>query len=78
MESDEEDAGWGGKQHVTTASTPKRLFFFLPINAPWQVHPCPSSCSIQAAFPATDSGAYWCETGLGETSDMFNITVTGE
>lgn len=43
-----------------------------------QIHPCPSSCSIIAAFPATDSGAYWCEHGSGETSHRVNITVTGK
>ncbi|XP_076581120.1 uncharacterized protein LOC143317065 [Chaetodon auriga] len=42
-----------------------------------EVQPCPHSCSIYTAFPATDSGVYWCESGLGETSDTINITVTG-
>ncbi|KAI3376038.1 hypothetical protein L3Q82_016571 [Scortum barcoo] len=41
-----------------------------------EVGPCPSSCSITAAYPATDSGVYWCETGPGETSNTVNITVT--
>ncbi|XP_049423598.1 Fc receptor-like B isoform X5 [Epinephelus fuscoguttatus] len=41
-----------------------------------EVRPCPSSCSITAAFPATDSGVYWCETGRGETSNSVNISVT--
>ncbi|XP_078020079.1 uncharacterized protein LOC144459634 isoform X2 [Epinephelus lanceolatus] len=43
-----------------------------------EVRPCPSSCSITAAFPATDSGVYWCETGRGETSDSVNISVTAD
>ncbi|XP_074479623.1 low affinity immunoglobulin gamma Fc region receptor II-a-like isoform X2 [Sebastes fasciatus] len=41
-----------------------------------EVRPCPSSCFITAAFPATDSGEYWCETGPGATSNTVNITVT--
>ncbi|XP_038588254.1 low affinity immunoglobulin gamma Fc region receptor III-like isoform X2 [Micropterus salmoides] len=41
-----------------------------------EVHQYPSSCSIIAAFPTTDTGQYWCKTGLGETSDPVNITVT--
>nr|XP_046237055.1 uncharacterized protein LOC124054744 isoform X2 [Scatophagus argus] len=41
-----------------------------------EVHPCPLSCSISAAFPATDSGVYWCQTELGETSGGVNITVS--
>ncbi|XP_078020075.1 uncharacterized protein LOC144459633 isoform X2 [Epinephelus lanceolatus] len=43
-----------------------------------EVRPCPSSCSITAAFPATDSGVYWCETGRGETSNSVNISVTAD
>ncbi|XP_071315744.1 Fc receptor-like protein 5 isoform X2 [Trachinotus anak] len=41
-----------------------------------EVRPCPSSCSITHAFPATDSGVYWCENGLGTTGNTVNITVT--
>ncbi|XP_034021055.1 low affinity immunoglobulin gamma Fc region receptor II-a-like [Thalassophryne amazonica] len=41
-----------------------------------EVRPCLSLCSITAAFPTTDSGLYWCETGLGLTSDAVIINVT--
>ncbi|XP_034532775.1 high affinity immunoglobulin gamma Fc receptor I-like [Notolabrus celidotus] len=40
-----------------------------------EVHPCPS-CSISAAFPFTDSGEYWCQSGQGATSNSVNISVT--
>ncbi|XP_076023784.1 Fc receptor-like protein 5 isoform X2 [Genypterus blacodes] len=38
--------------------------------------PCSSPCSITAAFPATDSGDYWCQSVLGATSNSVNIAVT--
>ncbi|XP_067378820.1 high affinity immunoglobulin gamma Fc receptor I-like [Channa argus] len=41
-----------------------------------EVIKCTSPCSITAAFPATDSGVYWCEAGLEATSKTVNITVT--
>ncbi|KAM4536727.1 low affinity immunoglobulin gamma Fc region receptor III-A-like [Odontesthes bonariensis] len=41
-----------------------------------EVHPCQHPCTIRDAFPVTDSGEYWCETGLGATSSNVNITVT--
>ncbi|RVE60809.1 hypothetical protein OJAV_G00184350 [Oryzias javanicus] len=41
-----------------------------------ELHPCSSPCSITDAFPATDSGKYWCETNAGKTSREVNITVT--
>ncbi|KAM6960418.1 uncharacterized protein LKV04_021989 [Tautogolabrus adspersus] len=41
-----------------------------------EVSPCLSSCSISAAFPATDSGEYWCENRQAATSNSVNITVT--
>lgn len=50
---------------------------FITHNSSLQVRPCPASCVINGAFPATDSGAYWCESGAGETSSTVNITVTG-
>lgn len=43
-----------------------------------QLHPYPSACFVRAAFPVTDSGVYWCETGPGQTSGAVNITVSGE
>ncbi|XP_059210472.1 low affinity immunoglobulin gamma Fc region receptor II-a-like [Centropristis striata] len=42
-----------------------------------EVRPCSSSCSVSAAFPATDSGEYWCQSGTTGTSNSVNITVTG-
>lgn len=42
-----------------------------------QVHHCPLPCSITTAYPFTDSGAYWCESGLGAASSPINISVTG-
>lgn len=59
-EEEEEEAGWRVMKRTMDG----------------EVRPCPSSCNITAAFPATDSGAYWCETGPGETSNTVNITVT--
>lgn len=53
------------------------LSSFITHNSSLQVRPCPASCIIIGAFPATDSGAYWCESGAGETSKTVNITVTG-
>lgn len=50
---------------------------FVTHSSSLQVHPCPASCVVIGAFPATDSGAYWCETGAGQTSQTVNITVTG-
>ncbi|XP_034412823.1 low affinity immunoglobulin gamma Fc region receptor II-a-like [Cyclopterus lumpus] len=41
-----------------------------------EVRPCPAPCSITAAFPATDSGAYWCEAGPGRASSTVNVSVT--
>ncbi|XP_041635904.1 Fc receptor-like B isoform X2 [Cheilinus undulatus] len=41
-----------------------------------EVSQCASSCSISAAYPATDSGEYWCGNQHGATSNSFNITVT--
>ncbi|XP_072232074.1 low affinity immunoglobulin gamma Fc region receptor II-a-like isoform X2 [Leuresthes tenuis] len=41
-----------------------------------EVHPCQQPCTIRDAFPVTDSGEYWCESGLGATSSNVNITVT--
>ncbi|XP_020557591.1 low affinity immunoglobulin gamma Fc region receptor II-a-like [Oryzias latipes] len=41
-----------------------------------ELHPCSPLCSIHDAFPATDSGKYWCETDLGTNSSEVNITVT--
>ncbi|XP_036072704.1 low affinity immunoglobulin gamma Fc region receptor II-a-like isoform X1 [Oryzias melastigma] len=41
-----------------------------------ELHPCSSPCSICDAFPATDSGKYWCETDVGTNSSEVNITVT--
>ncbi|KAG7496834.1 low affinity immunoglobulin gamma Fc region receptor II-a-like [Solea senegalensis] len=41
-----------------------------------EVGPCPSPCSVTAAFPSTDSGLYWCQTGTGRNSTSVNITVT--
>lgn len=41
-----------------------------------QVGPFPSG-SVRVAFPATDSGHYWCESDGGESSQAVNITVTG-
>uniref|UniRef100_UPI0037E75917 high affinity immunoglobulin gamma Fc receptor I-like n=1 Tax=Semicossyphus pulcher TaxID=241346 RepID=UPI0037E75917 len=43
-----------------------------------KVLPCPFACYISAAFPFTDSGEYWCESGQGATSISVNISVTAD
>lgn len=45
-------------------------------NPSLQVGACGPSCVVVAAFPATDSGQYWCESGTGSSSAV-NISVTG-
>ncbi|KAM3591099.1 uncharacterized protein V6R79_022379 [Siganus canaliculatus] len=60
-EEEAEGAGWRVMKRMTDG----------------EVFPCPSSCLISAAFPSTDTGEYWCQTGPGETSNTVNITVTG-
>lgn len=42
-----------------------------------QVGPCGPACVVAAAFPATDSGEYWCEGGAGATSNPVSVSVTG-
>lgn len=82
MGGDEEDAGCRGSPGETHFMfTHQREVGLLPTISLFsllQLHQCPSACFIRAAFPITDSGVYWCETGLGETSDTVNITVSGE
>ncbi|XP_019961750.2 low affinity immunoglobulin gamma Fc region receptor II-like [Paralichthys olivaceus] len=39
-----------------------------------EVCPCPSPCFITAAFPATDSGVYWCQRDV--RSSRVNVTIT--
>lgn len=87
---EEEAVGWGVMKRTQDAEvrlevrldayTSQRRWF-VTHNSPFsllQLHHCPSACFIRAAFPVTDSGVYWCETGLGETSESVNITVSGE
>lgn len=90
VKQEEEAAGWGVMKRTQDAEVrlEKHTMFThqreagslptIPLFSPLQLHQCPSACFIRAAFPMTDSGVYWCETGLGETSDTVNITVSGE
>ncbi|XP_053715860.1 uncharacterized protein LOC128755834 isoform X2 [Synchiropus splendidus] len=86
------DAGQTGAVCVTIHPNRKQFFkydlFRVACEGKWvswpvkkmtgdgKFHVCPAPCLIPSAFPATDSGVYWCDTGLQQTSCSVNITVT--
>ncbi|XP_059211363.1 low affinity immunoglobulin gamma Fc region receptor II-c-like [Centropristis striata] len=66
-EEDDSSAGWTLRRNTTRDTRTQ-------CGAEWG-RPAGSSCDIDYILP-WESGVYWCESGVGATSNTINITVT--